>query len=140
MLQGMRKLLVVSVALLSLLGTSSGTGETHRRVKAVLSHPGQSFSPPITIAEDAIAGTATAGVSGGVLDVVLTQVRDELNPYGGPVVQQRINAGGISPAEPVEPAGAGLVLADRNPNDTFTLLAWQRLRERALRLRGYGGP
>ena len=108
-------------------------------MKAVLSHPGQSLSAPITIAQDAIAITATTGVSGGVFDVVLMQVKDELNPYGGPVVHHWINAGGINPAEPVEPAGAGVVLADRNPDDTFTLLAWQRVGERSLRLRGYGG-
>jgi hypothetical protein len=119
---------------------TSWTGEVSvRHVRAAYSGPGEAISASITLADNAIVAAATTSTAGGLVNFFTTQVTDALNPYGGALLMQTISAAGVSEAEPVDPNGVGSVFADRNPGDTFTLLAWVGIRGSSLHLQPFGG-
>ena len=122
-----------------LWGSAPETPPSAPIVKLAIARRGKAFAPPVTIASGAMLRTATYH-GGGMLLAVTTRPVDPDYPYGGPLVLQAITSGsGVGPFEPVDPAGASVVLSDTTDDGTNSLVAWLPTGSRDLRLNGFGG-
>ncbi|MEA2151704.1 MAG: hypothetical protein QOD69_3534 [Solirubrobacteraceae bacterium] len=122
-----------------LWGSAAAAPQTPPTVKLAIAELGKPLGPPATIASGALLRTATYH-DGGMLFAVTTRPTDTTNPHGGPLVLQAITSGsGVGPLEPVDAAGAQVVLSDTTDNGTDSLIAWQPTGSRDLHMTGFGG-
>jgi hypothetical protein len=122
-----------------LWGSAAAAPQTPPTVKLAVAGLGKPFGSPATIAGGALLRTATYH-GGGMLFVVTTRPTDAMSPYGGPLILQAITSGsGVGPLEPVDPAGAQVVLSDTTDDGTDSVVVWQAPASRDLHLTGFGG-
>lgn len=117
--------------------TSSPQGEPSA-VRTALLVPGQPFAAPLTIAMRTSVRAAVFGESFLHFFSIQQTTQD---PDAGPLVMQTLSASGPSDALIVDANGAGSVLADTDPQDVDTYVAWRRTGDTALHVTGFSaGP